>query len=208
MFSTLTELRLIMFKKLLVVAALFAFPLQSMAAVYEVKALENSTNGGTGVAVAAFTVGDAFTVSVNPLDLWNAGALPRWSNADGLTTSLLATGAADTNGDNPGVAAGVQIGQVFANWSQGGLVAPYGALVGEWGNSLGSFFLIGTNYAGVAADSALNLYYFDSNNGDNTGSILADVNVAAVPEPETYAMLLAGLGLIGFMSRRRNKNQA
>lgn len=28
--------------------------------------------------------------------------------------------------------------------------------------------------------------------------------VSAVPEPETYAMLLAGLGLIGFMARRRN----
>ena len=27
---------------------------------------------------------------------------------------------------------------------------------------------------------------------------------AAVPEPETYAMLLAGLGLLGFMARRRN----
>lgn len=27
--------------------------------------------------------------------------------------------------------------------------------------------------------------------------------LAAVPEPETYAMLLAGLGLVGFMSRRR-----
>ena len=27
--------------------------------------------------------------------------------------------------------------------------------------------------------------------------------VAAIPEPETYAMLLAGLGLIGALSRRR-----
>lgn len=27
--------------------------------------------------------------------------------------------------------------------------------------------------------------------------------VSAVPEPETYAMLLAGLGMIGFMARRR-----
>ena len=27
--------------------------------------------------------------------------------------------------------------------------------------------------------------------------------VAAVPEPESYAMLLAGLGLIGFAARRR-----
>ncbi|MDO8413035.1 MAG: PEP-CTERM sorting domain-containing protein [Gallionellaceae bacterium] len=32
------------------------------------------------------------------------------------------------------------------------------------------------------------------------------VNVAPVPEPETYAMLLAGLGLMGFSVRRRNKN--
>ena len=29
---------------------------------------------------------------------------------------------------------------------------------------------------------------------------------AAVPEPETYAMLLAGLGLMGFVARRRSKD--
>ena len=32
--------------------------------------------------------------------------------------------------------------------------------------------------------------------------------VAAVPEPETYAMMLAGLGVMGFMVRRRNKATA
>lgn len=32
--------------------------------------------------------------------------------------------------------------------------------------------------------------------------------VSAVPEAETYAMLLAGLGLIGFSTRRKNKHAA
>jgi len=32
--------------------------------------------------------------------------------------------------------------------------------------------------------------------------------VAAIPEPETYAMLLAGLGLLGWHARRRKKKEA
>lgn len=32
--------------------------------------------------------------------------------------------------------------------------------------------------------------------------------VVAIPEPETYAMLLAGLGLIGTIARRRNKSKS
>jgi len=58
-----------------------------------VDAFTNSSSGGTGSSTGVFlTVGQIFTVDVNPNDLWNAGALPRWSNADGLTGVLLATG--------------------------------------------------------------------------------------------------------------------
>jgi hypothetical protein len=40
---------------------------------------------------------------------------------------------------------------------------------------------------------------------DSFGGSLDNVSlVSAVPEPETYAMFLAGLGMMGFMSRRRS----
>lgn len=38
--------------------------------------------------------------------------------------------------------------------------------------------------------------YFDADN-------MLHIAAAPVPEPESYAMLLAGLGMIGFMARRR-----
>lgn len=37
---------------------------------------------------------------------------------------------------------------------------------------------------------------------------IRDSIVAQIPEPETYAMMLAGLGLVGFMARRRKEDQA
>ena len=38
-----------------------------------------------------------------------------------------------------------------------------------------------------------------------SGQLVGSFSIAAVPEPEQYAMLLAGLGLLGFAARRRNR---
>lgn len=156
---------------------------------------ENSTGGGTGVATIGLLAGQGFSVDVDAGDLWSAGALPRFSNADGLTGPLFATGS-----DESGQAAGTLIGQNFGLLSQSGLSAAFGTLVGRIGG--GDYFAIGTSYTGVAATAGtLSLSYWDSNRADNFGSVTA--NVTAVPEPETYALMLAGLGALGFIARRR-----
>ncbi|MFN0185833.1 MAG: FxDxF family PEP-CTERM protein [Aquabacterium sp.] len=49
-------------------------------------------------------------------------------------------------------------------------------------------------------------YYMVSGNGSGTqGGLynLTSIMTPAVPEPQTYAMLLAGLGAVGFLVRRR-----
>jgi len=48
---------------------------------------------------------------------------------------------------------------------------------------------------------------FANQSGDNLGIILLDVEITnVIPEPETYALMLAGLGMLGAVSRRRRNS--
>ena len=51
---------------------------------------------------------------------------------------------------------------------------------------------------------------YNQTNLQSATSSSTSLNVAAapIPEPETYAMMLAGLGLLGFMARRRKQKEA
>jgi len=56
------------------------------------------------------------------------------------------------------------------------------------------------------ATNSSTLLKFSSAVSGNSGAVLDNVSVmAAVPEPETYAMLLAGLGLMAGVARRKQK---
>ena len=68
-------------------------------------------------------------------------------------------------------------------------------------NNAALFFYIGNNNAGyqVMTHMSNELFAWAVRDGDVA---------AAVPEPETYALFMAGLGLMGFIARRRKNGQA
>lgn len=49
-------------------------------------------------------------------------------------------------------------------------------------------------------------FFVTGSSGAKKGAYTLTAAVAAVPEPETYALFLAGLGAIGFLAARRRSN--
>jgi hypothetical protein len=93
---------------------------------------------------------------------------------------------------------GTDVWEYGALWNQqsgaAGPPAPLGFQIAATGLSLSSLELT----------SGGNLFPADISNGTPGNAGIVDAHAAlSVPEPETYAMLVAGLGLTGFMVRRR-----
>ena len=97
-----------------------------------------------------------------------------------------------------------------AFWVNGGAVASLDGLQnnfnfrgGDYSGAVYAFFAVPffstqTNSAQAYISLAWNNYPVDV-----TGYDARNWSVTAVPEPETYAMMLAGLGLLGFMAKRK-----
>lgn len=102
----------------------------------------------------------------------------------------------------PGATVVFDIGTLSASlWSDGGAVGSYDA----GGDTLISAFGTGDPLAGSFQLAAGNYFFqVDGATVGATGGVYGwSANVSAVPEPRQYAMLMAGLGMLGVIARRR-----
>lgn len=82
----------------------------------------------------------------------------------------------------------------------GGSIPNY-SLVGRFDN--GSYFLIGNGGTFTSTGGELYLGFYDVDSANNGGKITATITTA-VPEPSTYAMMLAGLAVLVIRRRRQS----
>lgn len=180
------------------VAASFASPIALATPV---------SSGGFGVTgtltdLGSFAAGTYQITASGIVDLVGAGGTFQMSPDGTPAAPVSAAGYAYFNPVGSYIADG--------NYGAAGSNARIGALIGTLTAtpaSASDWFLIG--YAKtITLTNAGHIYASvnDTYHQNNVGSF--EVNVAAVPEPESYALFLAGVGLMGTIARRRRMKPA
>ena len=127
----------------------------------------------------------------------NAGAT--FSDRFNFTTSVMG----DLTADLFSISGNPRNGLDITGFS---LYSGSGELLGGTQLSTGATDAWSLSYDNLAAGS----YYVMVNGSvlsNAAGKYYANIALAPVPEPETYAMMLAGLGLLGFTARRRKQKE-
>jgi hypothetical protein len=177
--------------------------------------IANYYNGGTasdGASGTNFGVSFTNTFDSSMFGLSNNDGLGSLPNGDYYANAPSALGVANPFGTVfMNVVAGVDSTLSFYYSSPEaiiGAVKAYSGLNGT-GSLLGSFDITANNSGLYDTWSSATLNFAgtaQSFDFSASSSIVGFDNIAAVPEPETYALILAGLGLLGFVQRRKNTN--
>lgn len=152
----------------------------------------NNTLGGLDFVYRVTNSGDStdaiHRMTVNGFGglLVNAGYLSSGSTPTGEAFSLGLTPTFADRGGAPGDNAGFSFLQSLISGTTFNSLLP---------GQTSSYLVLYTN-ATTFGDSMASVI---------DGSVASAATFAPVPEPETYALMLAGLGLMGFMGRRRSK---
>jgi hypothetical protein len=186
----------------IILALALAAPL--FASATSVSAFGSSNSAGILTDLGSFAAGTYTITGSGTIGL--AGASGFIMDANGKPTVAVTTagyGYFNSNGATydylqPGV------------YGAAGSTVNLGALIGSFSaapTKSTDWFLIGASKT-VTLATAGHIYASvnDTYHINNTGAF--NVSVQAVPEPETYALMLAGLGMVGAIARRRKAKQA
>lgn len=209
--------------KIATIAAVLALFVAGTASASPVNLI---TNGDFESVAPGSTFGSGFQVVNNgssAITGWTVGATSvdlvrnAYNAIDGYSIDMLGTPGPGYLSQSFNVLAGQTYNLSFDMARNSGAAAGQGVSV-NFGGVTGSFYstaaasntLYSNTLSFTAATTGLATLSFASaakvgTPFDNySGAVIDNVSVmTAVPEPETYAMLLAGLGLMGFLRRRK-----
>ncbi|CAN5362461.1 hypothetical protein BH11PSE9_BH11PSE9_27240 [soil metagenome] len=147
-----------------------------------------SAKGGIGSQLSTlsdpgYTPG---TLPFNYLDVWNFNGLT--AGTYNVATSIQATGS-------------LAIGTALLSWYSGGMLHSEALSVApSFASASGITSITVDSNCGASSCVFVQLLGWEDKTDTTRGY---NATITSVPEPETYAMLLAGLGVIGFVARRR-----
>jgi hypothetical protein len=162
-----------------------------------------SQNGDENAPFLLGTAGSLITSMDVTLNLLNSGSF-----YDFATFAVASAGPGTVSGNPVTSTIGLTINSEYSSFA----VSLYQGTLASSGNPQSSANLVAT----FASPTSGGSYTANLMAGDYffyvTGTGFAyntqpgyHVEISAVPEPETYALMLAGLGIVGFLASRRNK---